>query len=299
MPRSSFGGIAKLGRLITSCAICVALMGAGRGAITKPTLNPDAPVVELFCGIDKDQFEARLVASNAHEGKIFITNKTDKMLTVAVPKGLVGVQILAQNQFGNPFNPIGVGNGFNNGQQNGMQGQNGTAQTVGGNAGLMGQNGFQNGFQNGIQNGNNGFNPGINQFPGAGIMFSIPPEKTVQLAFNSVCLNYGLREPHAGMKYKLAKAESVMTDPVLLQLLEDYSPRTNRAVQQAAAWHLANGLTWEQIARLVDEKIPGDPTPLFNSQQIQAAKSLVEKSQKAAADRPQKSNETARTLVSK
>jgi hypothetical protein len=296
MPRSSLSRLSKIGCFVASGAICVALMGANRGAITKPTLNPDAPVVELFEGIDKDQFEARLVAQNAHDGKIFITNKTDKALTVAVPKGLVGVQILAQAP-NNQFNQIGMGNGMGIGMNNGMQGQNGAAQSVGGNAGIMGQNGQQNG----AQNGNNGFNQGNNQFPG-GFMFSIPPEKTVQLAFNSVCLNYGRREPHAGMKYKLAKAESVTTDPVLLQLLEDYSPRTARDAQQAAAWHLANGLTWEQIAQLMDEKIPGNPTPYFSAQQIQAAKTLVEKSEKSAADRPQKVEkkiETARSVVAK
>jgi hypothetical protein len=296
MPRSSLSRLSEIGSFVASGAICLALVGANRGAITKPTLNPDAPVVELFDGIDHDQFDARLVAQNAHDGKIFITNKTDKALTVAVPKGLVGVQILAQAP-NNQFNQIGMGNGMMNGMNNGMQGQNGAAQSVGGNAGVMGQNG-----QNGAQNGNNGFNPGMNAFPGAGILFSIPPEKTVQLAFNSVCLNYGRREPHAGMKYKLAKAESVTTDPVLLQLLEDYSPRTARDAQQAAAWHLANGLTWEQIAQLVDEKIPGNPTPFFNAQQIQAAKMLVEKSEKTAADRPKKVEkkiETARSVVAK
>ncbi|MDB5343220.1 MAG: hypothetical protein JWP89_1597 [Schlesneria sp.] len=296
MPTSSLSRLSKIGSLVVSIAICLVLVGANRGAITKPTLNPDAPVVELFEGIDSEQFEARLVAQNAHDGKIFITNKTDKALTVAVPKGLVGVQILAQAP-NNQFNQIGMGNGMMNGMNNGMQGQNGAAQSVGGNAGIMGQNGQQNG----AQNGNNGINQGNNQFPG-GFMFSIPPEKTVQLAFNSVCLNYGRREPHAGMKYKLAKAESVTTDPVLLQLLEDYSPRTARDAQQAAAWHLANGLTWEQIAQLMDEKIPGNPTPYFSAQQIQAAKTLVEKSEKSAVDRPQKVEkkiEIARSVVAK
>lgn len=296
MPRSSLSRLSKIGSFVVSGAICLTLMGANRGAITKPTLNPDAPVVELFDGIDNDQFDARLVAQNAHDGKIFITNKTDKALTVAVPKGLVGVQVLAQFN-GNQMNQFGLGNGPNIGLNNGMQGQNGAAQSVGGNAGIIGQNG-----QNGAQNGNNGFNPGMNAFPGAGILFSIPPEKTVQLAFNSVCLNYGRREPHAGMKYKLAKAESVTTDPVLLQLLEDYSPRTARDAQQAAAWHLANGLSWEQIAQLMDEKIPGNPTPLFNAQQIQSAKMLVAKSEKSAVDRPQKVEkkiETARSVVAK
>lgn len=293
MPRSSFRRATQIGSLAASCAICLALMGASRGAITKLTLDPKAPVVDLFEGEAQSQFEIRLVAQDAHDGKIFITNKTDKPLTVSLPKGLVGVQILPQALQGG-FNQIG--NGFANGMFGGPNGQNGQngggAQTVGGNAGAAGQNGFPNqgaGF------------PGGGQFPGAGPFFSIPPEKTVQLAFNSVCLNYGLREPHAGMKYKLAKAEAVTSDPALLQLLEDYSPRTNRDVQQAAAWHLANGLTWEQIARLADEKVPGNPVLMFSPQTVQAAKALVEKAEKAAADRPAKKVEKVETarVVSK
>lgn len=290
MPRSFFRRATQIGSLAASCAICLALMGASRGAITKLTLDPKAPVVDLFEGEAQDQFEIRLVAQDAHDGKIFITNKTDKPLTVAMPKGLVGVQILGQFQ---GFNQLG-NNGLANGMFGGPGGQNGQngggAQTVGGNAGPMGQNQFPNQ--------GNGF-PGGGQFPGAGPFFSIPPEKTVQLAFNSVCLNYGLREPHAGMKYKLAKAEAVTSDPALLQLLEDYSPRTNRAVQQAAAWHLANGLTWDQIGQLAEQKLAGDPILMFTPQQVQAAKALVEKSEKAAADRPKekmKKIETARVV---
>ncbi|MFO1045029.1 MAG: hypothetical protein U0941_24915 [Planctomycetaceae bacterium] len=276
----------KLYHVAFCCLLGVAAFGASRGAITKLTLNPDAPVVDLFEGKDQGQFDVRLVAMNAHEGRIFITNKTDKPLSVSVPAGLVGVQVQAQAGFGQQ---AGIGNFFGNGQQNPQQGQQ-QNQSVGGNAGPMNGNGV--GFQNG-----NGFQNG--QIQGNGLnFFSIPPEKTVQLAFNSVCLNYGRREPHAGLKYELVKADSLTTDPVLLQLLEDYSPRTNREAQQAAAWHLANGLSWDKIAQLKDEKVPGDPRPLFTAQQIQAGRQLAEQAQKKAADRPKKAD-AVRSVVAK
>ena len=278
----------KLYHVAFCCLLGVAAFGASRGAITKLTLNPDAPVVDLFEGKDQGQFDVRLVAMNAHEGRIFITNKTDKPLSVSVPAGLVGVQV--HPQFGIPQQG-GIGNFFGNGQQNPQQGQQ-QNQSVGGNAGPMNGNGVGVGFQNG-----NGFQNG--QMQGNGLnFFSIPPEKTVQLAFNSVCLNYGRREPHAGLKYELVKADSLTTDPVLLQLLEDYSPRTNREAQQAAAWHLANGLSWDKIAQLKDEKVPGDPRPLFTAQQIQAGRQLAEQAQKKAADRPKKVD-AVRSVVAK
>ncbi|MEI8382348.1 MAG: hypothetical protein WCJ09_19610 [Planctomycetota bacterium] len=280
----------RLFQVAVCCFLGITALGASRGAITKLTLNPEAPVVDLFEGKEQGQFDVRLVAMNAHEGRIFITNKTDKPLSVSVPAGLVGVQVHPQilNQ-----QPGGVGNFFGNGQQNQQQGQQ-QNQSVGGNAGPMNGNatGFPN--QNGIQN---GFPNGQNQGNGLNF-FSIPPEKTVQLAFHSVCLNYGRREPNAALKYELVKADSLTTDPVLLQLLEDYSPRTNREAQQAAAWHVANGLSWDKIAQLKDEKVPGDPRPLFTAQQIQAGRTLAEQAQKKAADRPKKVD-AVRSVVAK
>ncbi|MBS0204901.1 MAG: hypothetical protein JSS49_18495, partial [Planctomycetes bacterium] len=258
--------------------VCVAAMGANRGPITRLTVDPDAPVVELFEGMEQGQYDVRMVAQNAYDGRILITNKTDKPLTVAIPKGLVGVQVLPQfnlNQgmgLGNPF-----GGGGNLMGQNG-QGQNGMAQAVGGNANPM--QGNPGGFPS--LPGGGGLN---GQAPMQGF-FSIPAEKTVQLGFSSVCLNYGRREPHAGMKYRLVKAEDATTDPMLQQLLESYSPRTSREVQQAAAWHLANGLTWEQISQLMDQQVPGSPIPLFNSQQLKSARELVAEVKKAAEQRP-------------
>lgn len=249
-------------------AIC--LSGAGTGSIRKLTIDEKAPVVELFEGIQQGQIDARLTAMNPYDGKVFVTNRTDKPLTVAVPKAVVGVHVLPQ------FGLNGGNNGFGNanGQAN-NNGANGQAQGVGGTLGAAGNgNGFPNapgGLQNNL--------PGNN-------FFSIPPEKTVQLSLRSVCLNHGRPNPTAAMKYQLTKVESFTSDPVLQQLLEDYSPRTNQAIQQAAAWHLANGLSWKQLASLTDQHIPGVMTPIFSKSQLDSARELVEQTKKKAAERP-------------
>jgi hypothetical protein len=271
--RNPFRPSWKVFALPVACLMCAALVGAKGGAITRLKLDPEAPVVELFDGIEQGKVEARLSASNAHEGKIFITNKTDKPLTVAVPKAVVGVRVVPQ---------IGPGlgnNGFGNfiGNQNGpgnQNGGNGQAQNIGGMVGAQGNNTFPQ-AGNGVQN----------QFPGNNF-FSIPPEKTVQLKLSSVCLNYGRPEPSTGMKYKLVKVESYTTDPVLQQLLEDYSPRTNREAQQAAAWHVANGLSWEQIAQLTEQQLAGLSVPRFTEFQVNNARELVKQAEQGAAERP-------------
>jgi hypothetical protein len=264
----------RIGSIAVVCALCAGSVGAGKGAITKLTLDPEAPVIDVFSGMDNGQIAVRVSAENAREGRIFLTNKTDRPLTVALPKALIAAQVLPQfNQpggglFGN--NQMGLNNGAN-----GANGANGLAQMVGGNAMPAGPG---NGFPNPGGQMNNGFAP--NNF------FSIPPEKTVQLNLQSVCLNYGRPEPHSGLTYRLVKVESVTTDPVLRQLLENYSPRTNRDAQQAAAWHLANGLTWEQIVNLTTQPAPGIAVPLFDAAQVQQARDLISQARKDAAERP-------------
>ena len=181
------------------------------------------------------------------------------------------------NNAGNGF----FGNNGNNNQAN--NGANGQAQSAGGILGAIG-NGNGNGNGNGFPNAPGGMN---NNFPGNNF-FSIPPEKTVQLDLRSVCLNHGRPNPNAGMKYRLTKVESYTTDPVLQQLLEDYSPRTNKDVQQAVAWHLANGLSWKQLANLTEQRIPGVNVPLFTTTQLDSARELVEQAKQNAEKRPAK-----------
>jgi hypothetical protein len=47
-------------------------------------------------------------------------------------------------------------------------------------------------------------------------------------------------------------------------------------VAQAASWHLANDLSWEQIAGLVRRRPAGLSEPIFRPEDVRRARSLVE-----------------------
>jgi hypothetical protein len=251
---------------------------AGGNVIRQLKLDDAAPVVDLFDGMESGQLDVKLIAKSANDANIFIKNTTAKPLTVSVPKAAIGVHILPQFQGQNPFGANQFGNqlGNNLGQALGNNPQNGgnQSQSIGGQVQPFGNQ--QQGFPN---QGNN--NQG---FFGNG-MFSIPPEKTAQLKMRTVCLDYGLPEPHLGLKYELRKLETAISNPVLRQLLEDYSPRVDQESMQAAAWHLSNGLTWKQVSNLPNPRMPLNVGSMFTTRTVKAAQTLVDQAETAAKER--------------
>lgn len=257
--------------------LAVALTAGNTGPIRQLSLDPEARVVDLFEGEKDRQLGLRMVAQNPKSGLVFVTNRSPESLTVAVPKAVIGVHILPQFGQGQGLgnqNGFGQGNGFGN-QQAG--GGGGLGQNTGGTLGPMGNN---QGFP-GQQNGANGLNPAGNGF------FSIPPGKTVQLQLRSVCLSYGRPDPTPAMKYKLVRVEDQVSDPVLQELLAGINERSDRDAVQAAAWHLANGLSWEQIAKISNQRLAGVFTPMFSAGEVRNANLLVETARKLVESRPE------------
>lgn len=255
--------------------LAVSLTAGNTGAIRQLSLDPEAPVVDLFQGEHDGKLGLRMVAQNPKSGLVFVTNRSPESLTVAVPKAVIGVHILPQ--FGQ-LQGLGNQNGFGqaNGLGNNQAGGGGLGQNTGGTLSPMGGN---QGFP-GLQNGANGLNPAGNGF------FSIPPGKTVQLQLNSVCLSYGRPDPTPAMKYKLLRLEDQVSDPALQELLAGINDRADRDAVQAAAWHLANGLSWSQIAQLSEQRLPGVVTRMFSPADVRNAQSLVETAKDIAKDRP-------------
>jgi hypothetical protein len=297
----TFVGLGLAG--LVALSVAGTLSAAHRPAKSSPilrqlSLEESAPVVPLFDGVDAGQLQVRMTALSPHKAHVFVKNLTDEPLTVALPKAAVGVHILPQfqnpgngfgNQFGNPFgnnNPNLFGNQFGN------QNQAGNDQNRGQSIGGLFQpfNGNQQNFFNnqGNNNGLNNFNAQGN-FNGQGLgFFSIPPEKTVQLKMRTVCLNQGAPDPNAGMKYELRRLEAEVTNPALQELLERYTVRVDPDAMQAAAWHLSNGLSWNQLSNLAgNDLIRAAGGRMFDAQTVKQAQSLVEQAEAAAKDRPQ------------
>ncbi len=259
-----------------AAVLAVVLTAGNTGPIRQLSLDREARVVDLFEGEKDGQLGLRMVAQNPKSGLVFVTNRSPESLTVAVPKAVVGIHILPQFGQGPGLgnqNGFGQGNGLGNGQAGGG---GGLGQNTGGTLGPMGNN---QGFLG--QNGANGLNPAGNGF------FSIPPGKTVQLQLNSVCLSYGRPDPTPSMKYMLVRVEDQVSDPALQELLAGINERSDRDAVQAAAWHLANGLSWEQVAKLSNQRLPGVITPMFTDREVRNARSLVEAAKELVEARPE------------
>lgn len=243
---------ARLGLVAACVALTFAVVSTGaiKRPIKKPTHDPNAEEVELFAAIEAGQIDARLILKDEFEGNVFIENKTQKPLTIKLPRSAIGVQVLKQG-----FGPMAGGMG---GQTN--PGQNGQAQTGGGGFGGGGQGGF------GMGGGGGGIG-----FP------SVPSEKVIQLPFTSVCMNHGKPSPKASMTYKLVPTETYTKNPVLQELLAGIATgKLNRNVAQAAAWHLTDDMSWEQLAAKKIRRAGGlGDQPYFSREEIIAAMSLV------------------------
>jgi hypothetical protein len=251
-------------RFRTQCSVLLALallvvgtaQAAKKGAITKPKLDPSAPVVDLFKGMEDKQLSTKLLQKDSKSGNLLIENLTKETITVDMPESFVGVHVLNQG-------------GFGGGQQGGQQGGGGGGQSTGGGGG--GQQGGGGGQQGG----------------GGGGFFSIPPGKVVRLAVTSVCLEYGKPEPSVRMEYKIFPVEHFSKDPILKELLNLVaSGRINRNVAQAAAWNIANGKSWRELAAMKFRTAGNRPdTPHFSHAQLAYAQNLVAAAKQRAIDK--------------
>jgi len=115
--------------------------------------------------------------------------------------------------------------------------------------------------------------------------FSVPPEKTKVMRITTVCLEHGKKEPSSRMAYKLVALESFSTDPKLQSLLEALGRgELSQKVAQAATWHVANGLTWEELsAKKIDRLGRPDDAWFTPTELTMAHRSVAVASERAAA----------------
>lgn len=108
---------------------------------------------------------------------------------------------------------------------------------------------------------------------GGGGMFSVPPEETAKFNVTVVCLDHGLRDPSSSAPYKIVPATQHLSDrPAVVELLKAFgSGKLDHQSVQAAAWHLNNDMSWNELATKLQgtRRSPSRP-PYFTRQQIQA-----------------------------
>ena len=237
------------------CLLCgLSVAGESRGRIIlRPQLDPEAASIELFEGLDSGAIAAKMMPRNEQGGSIFVENLSGEPLTIEMPEAFVGVQVLPQIDLQIPV----PGNAFPIGPQNNQQqGQN---QPVGG-----GTSGGRNGSSNDTIFGNNSF-------------FSVPAERVARIEYSSVCLKHGAVTPRRGNVYRLVRVEEFSKDPRLAELLKRVAGRQGeQAALQAAAWHLANEMSWEELAAKRFRRLNAPDTRWFSAATLRTAHSIVE-----------------------
>ncbi|MBI3464377.1 MAG: hypothetical protein HY000_15170 [Planctomycetes bacterium] len=230
------------------------LLGAKPQAASTGNSGQEVREVNLFDAIEAGQLEARLILKDQLHGKVLFRSKTGTPLSVRLPEVLAGVPVLAQN----------VGAGF--GPGNGGQGTGGQSQVVDG-----------------------GMDPGAGNQNGPAAVFNVPAERVAQLTFRSVCLEHGKSAPRPASKYRLTPLSEVSSHPAVAEVLGSYlRGHSSQQATQAAAWHFASGMSWEQLAAKQIRRATGARSAYFTGAVLQEAKRLANRWQ-TAVDAPQDS----------
>lgn len=114
-------------------------------------------------------------------------------------------------------------------------------------------------------------------------LFNVPPEKVAKHDVGFVCLEHGKPDPRSTMQYELKPISAITTDPAVVEILRLHGRRQiPHAVAQAAVWHLANGLSWQQLATKERKNLSVPNTPYFSRSALQWAGQLVAYAQQHA-----------------
>ncbi|HEY2883259.1 MAG TPA: hypothetical protein VGJ15_12515 [Pirellulales bacterium] len=247
---------------LRNLAACVALSALALGSLSwlhaaeqnsaGKTSKDDTQSIDLFAGIDSGDLQVKFIAKSDREASLVIENKTKKPVSVKLPDAFVGVPVLAQNNNGN-----GGGNRNRNNNNNNNQNQN---------LGGGGQGGFG----------------------GGGGIFNLPPEKSGSIKMPVVCLDHGKKDPTVTVPYEIRPIESFTKDAQLVQLLTMLgNGQLDQRAAQAVAWHLANGMSWQELAAKKIHHLGGRPDePYFTTVQMQLALRIASQAEQLAKDHP-------------
>jgi hypothetical protein len=237
--------------LVAISATAVGLFGSGLPmAWAESSAATAQQGVDLFEGMRDGTLDAKVVPMSDHEARIFITNKTNQPVSIKLPEAFAAVPLA---QFGG-----GGGGGRAGGGGGGGRSSSRSSSSSGG-----GQNQSSGGGLGGSGGGGGG----------GGGMFSVPAEKTAEINAETLCLDHGLRDPSPSVPYKLVPADEHLDRPAVVELLKAFGRgEMDHQAAQAAAWHLNNDMSWDELAaQKTGTKRSINRSPYFSGDQLKTA----------------------------
>jgi len=208
------------------------------------------PVVDMFDAISDGTLTVQVIPKDATRANLLFRNQTKQPLRLRVPEAFAGVPVLAQR------GGFGGGGGGRGGGGGGFGGGGGGGQQAFGGGG-----------------GGGGFGGG----GGGGGFFQVAPEAMRKVKIVTICLEHGKKDPNPKIAYEIKPIETVTGDKrvhEICKLLGD--GKLDQQIAQAAAWHLTDGLTWEQLVQKVKIRhLNGSTETYFSPYQVTTAARVV------------------------
>ena len=111
---------------------------------------------------------------------------------------------------------------------------------------------------------------------GGAAAFNVAPERTRRITVPTLCLEHGKPDPNSRMKYELKPIDALSDKPEVSELLKRYGRgEVNVRVAQAAAWHLQNGLSWNDLAAKELRHARRPSEPYFSRAELMAAMNVT------------------------
>jgi hypothetical protein len=258
----------RFGLAIAVAALPAMLVAADRTRERRDSATP-SETVEMFAGMEKGDIEVQLIPKDSTQCNVLIKNKTDKPLTIKLPDAFAAVPVLAQ--LGGPGG--GLGGGAGGGRGRGGSGGGGASSNRSGGGGGQSMGGGMGGMGGGMMGGMGGGGMGG---MGGGGFFNVAPEKVGQLKVTTVCLEHGKREPQPSMKYEIKPIEQFTEKPGVREICTMLGKgQVGQRVAQVAAWHVANDMSWDELANKQLKYATGMKRPYFSREEIMAAMKVV------------------------
>ena len=191
---------------------------AGKAKKSGPAKAGEARTVEMFEAMDQGLIQVDYIGKDSTQANLIFKNKSGESLDIVLPETFGAVPVVAQG--------IGMGGGGMGGMGMGGGGMGGMG---GGGMGGMGGGGMGG--------------------MGMGGMMRVEPDRPRKFAVATLCLEHGKPDPNPRMKYKVVRLSDVNANPEIAELCKALAKgQVPQNTAQAAAWHIANGLSWEELA---------------------------------------------------
>ncbi|MDC0574543.1 hypothetical protein OAO39_01290 [Pirellulaceae bacterium] len=262
--------LALCGLAANAVALPLTISGAIRNSDNRSFQSLDSDTVEFFAAKKAGLIDVMFIPRSSKSANIMMKNRTKRKLSIRMPEAFAGVPILGQmGGMGMGGGGMGMGGGGM-----GMGGGGGGQQGMGGGGGGMGMGG----------GGMGGGGMGMGGGGGMGGFQNIEPGRVRKVKVATVCLEHGKKEPNPRIKYDIVPIENFTRNAQVIELCRMLgSGKLDQMSAQAAAWHLTDDLSWQQLVQKIGAThLNGTSERYFHPNQVAMGMRYVQIAQQRA-----------------